>query len=277
MTSPEQLLLDHLPFVEETIARTARRNHLSREDAEDFASVVKLKLLADDHAVIRKFQGRCSLRTYLVTVVHHLLLDYRNHLWGKWRPSAEARRQGPEAVQLEILLQRDGYGTTEACRLLRERHGSELTQEALENLACRLPSRHKPREAGDEVIEFLPDRSPLPDERLLEAERELARARLYRHLRAAIDKLPPVDRLIVKLRLEDGFTVADAARALRLAAKPLYRRYEAILVTLRRHLEAAGVSRDELAAAFNSDSNAKARTWPDDSSGRPSTLFEEVQ
>lgn len=32
-------------------------------------------------------------------VAQNLSYDYQNHLWGKWRPSAEAQRLGPTAVQ----------------------------------------------------------------------------------------------------------------------------------------------------------------------------------
>ena len=40
--------------------------------------------------------------------------DWRNARWGKWRPSAEARRQGALATHLERLMRRDGLTFEEA-------------------------------------------------------------------------------------------------------------------------------------------------------------------
>ena len=67
-----------------------------------------LKLIDDDYQILRGFRERSSLRTYLSTVVERLFLDYRIRQWGKWRPSAQARRAGALAVRLEALLHRDG-------------------------------------------------------------------------------------------------------------------------------------------------------------------------
>ena len=50
------------------------------------------------------FEGRSQLRTYLITVVQRHFLDDRNARWGKWRPSSIARRIGPIAVLLDLLV-----------------------------------------------------------------------------------------------------------------------------------------------------------------------------
>src|SRR5688572_2526377 len=104
----ERLLLDNLPLLERILAATCRRYRLSREEAEDFSSVVRLKLIADDYQVLRAYAGRSSLASYLGAVVQRAWLDHCNHLWGKWRPSAEARRLGPLGIRLDTLLHRDG-------------------------------------------------------------------------------------------------------------------------------------------------------------------------
>ena len=88
----ETLFLEKLPLVDRILAVTSRRNRLTKEEAEDFASVVKLKLIANDYEVLRAFAGRCSLAGYLTAVVQRAYIDHCNHLWGKWRPSAEAGR-----------------------------------------------------------------------------------------------------------------------------------------------------------------------------------------
>ena len=73
--------------------------------------------------MLRRFEGRSSLTTYITVVVQRLFLDRRNRLWGKWRPSAEARRLGPTAVLLERLVSRDGWSAEQALETLRVNHG----------------------------------------------------------------------------------------------------------------------------------------------------------
>ncbi|HUF46207.1 MAG TPA: hypothetical protein VMM93_00260, partial [Vicinamibacterales bacterium] len=99
--------LAHHDLIEQAIRTFCRRQRLSATEAEDFASEVRLHLLDRERAVLRAFEGRSSFQTYLLTVIRHQFRDWRNALWGKWRPSAEARRLGPLAVRLEMLLVRD--------------------------------------------------------------------------------------------------------------------------------------------------------------------------
>src|SRR4029453_14108130 len=56
-----------------------------------------LRLVEDDYDVLRRFQARSSLPTYVTVVIQRLFLDYRNRLWGKWRPDhqGETPRSAP--------------------------------------------------------------------------------------------------------------------------------------------------------------------------------------
>lgn len=77
--SPDQTFLAHLGYIERVAAHACRRRGFSREEAEEFVSVVKCKLIENDYAVIRKFQGKSSFRTYLTVVVQWLFLNHLNH------------------------------------------------------------------------------------------------------------------------------------------------------------------------------------------------------
>src|SRR5438067_6487981 len=107
--SDQSLFLSSLPVIDDVTALVCRRHRLSGAEAEDFASEVRLHFIARDSDVLRRFEGRSTLRTFLSVVIHRLFLDYRNRLWGKWRPSAEARRLGPTAILAERLVSRDGW------------------------------------------------------------------------------------------------------------------------------------------------------------------------
>jgi hypothetical protein len=51
-----------------------------------------------------------------------IFLDYRNRLWGKWRPSAEAKRLGPTAILIERLVARDGWAVDQVIEMVRVNH-----------------------------------------------------------------------------------------------------------------------------------------------------------
>ena len=94
------LLAAHLPAVRRAVAFVCRRNHLTVDDADEFESHVRLKLLEDDAAILRKFAGRSTVYTFLSVVVQRLYLDYRRAAWGTWRPSAQASRSAANAAAL---------------------------------------------------------------------------------------------------------------------------------------------------------------------------------
>jgi RNA polymerase sigma factor for flagellar operon FliA len=239
--NPEEQFLSHLELVERIARHTCRRYHCPPDEVEEFASLAKLKLIEDDYAILRKFQGRSRLSTYLASVLQRLFLDHRNHAWGKWRPSAAARRQGPLAETLERLVVRDGQTVDEACETLRTTMGVATSRADLTALAASLPVRLRRRHVDDAALEDLPSGNSRPDHDLLEAERSALAGRVHAELERALEALTAEDRLIMKLRIEQGLQVAEIARILSLPAKPLYRRLEGIYRLLRGRLEASGV------------------------------------
>ena len=88
----ESRFLAQLDTVDRVVAFVCRRHRLSPDESDDFRSVARVKLLEHDYAILRAFEGRSSIQTYLTVVIQRLFLDYRISAWGKWRPSAEARR-----------------------------------------------------------------------------------------------------------------------------------------------------------------------------------------
>jgi RNA polymerase sigma factor for flagellar operon FliA len=81
-----------------------------------------MRLVENNYAVLRKFQNRSALRTYLASVIDRLSLDFCTEKWGKWRPSAMAERLGPVAVMLEQLVTRDAHTVEEAIEIVRTKH-----------------------------------------------------------------------------------------------------------------------------------------------------------
>lgn len=201
---------------------------------------MKLKLLEDDYQVLRKFQGRSSLKTYLTTVVQRLFLDQRIALWGKWRPSTEAKRLGPLAVRMESLTFRDGLSFDEAFETLRTNHGVTEDRAFLFDLFQRLPPRSSRRFVGEEELASLSSSGEEVEAAAVDRERAPLAQRLRTALEAAVLGLPAGDRVLLNLRFEQGLTVAEIQRSMNLDAGRLYRRFEALLATLRSALESQG-------------------------------------
>src|SRR6478672_3264957 len=166
----EALFLASLPIIDDITARVCRRHRLTAAEADDFRSEVRLHFIDQDYEVLRRFEGRSSLPTYVTTVVQRQFLDYRNRLWGKWRPCAEARRMGPTAILIERLIIRDGWSLDQAVETLQLNHGVTL-DEALQAFCERLTHRGpKRRFVPEDQADDIESDGPFPDANVVRVE-----------------------------------------------------------------------------------------------------------
>jgi len=278
-SASHEIYLAHSDLIERAIATVCRRHHLYGADAEDLASTVRLHLVVGDYAVLRQFQGRSSLPSYLIVVITRQFQDWRNARWGKWRPSAEAKRLGDLAVRLETLTVRDGCSLDDAHELLRTHHHITESREALELLAVRFPQRYKRSFVNDDVVETIASPAGTAEDDVIAGEAAASARRASDALGGAMRSLPAQDRLILTMKFEDNCSIADIARALRLESKPLYRHMEKLLAALRLALEAQGLTAEDLAVAWSRrgfDALGTRETWgevrPFDRSGAAPAL-----
>lgn len=221
--------------------------------------------------MLAQFRGESSLATYLTVVVTMLAREYRVRHWGRWRPSAAARRQGPLAVRLETMVLRDGMRLDEAAQTLRTAGLTALPDRALAAVLARCPARtgarrgHASDGADGVPLDALPG-DATADAALLGREADDERRSVGAQLADVVDALPAEERVMVRLRYWQGLSVADVARALDVAQKPLYRRLERVLATLRAQLERRGVDREQVRALLGEplpDDAAAAAPQPD--------------
>jgi RNA polymerase sigma factor (sigma-70 family) len=243
LPTPEELFLKNLPLIEEIISHCCRKSRFSPQEAEDFRGHVHCRLIEEDYAILAKYQGRSSIRTYLTTVINRLLLDYQNHIWTKWRHSAEAERLGRVAMELERLLVRDGLSFDEACKDLRGR-GVEMSVLELADIRAKLPPRSLRRFVTDDKLQDKPAREPRPDEQLEDKEREVTKRRVYAALFRALETLSKEDQILVRLWTE--FKVSEIARLRGVDQKPLYRRLARAFAELKKALAHQGVRRKDI-------------------------------
>lgn len=238
------LYSEYADTIEAVFAYIRRSQRLTADAGDEFSSWARLKLLENDCAILRKFQGLSSLRTFLVTVINRLFLDWRITEWGRWRPTADARRLGALAIELERLIVRDHLEFQQAASLLVSKGVAESHEEC-DRVWGELPQRPGRRRAAEDALDNVPAPSPSRDQVAVDEEQANA-SRAGSALAGALPQLNPEEQLIIRLRYQDGFTVARIAQLLGQEQKPLYRRIEQILGRLRVQMTAAGVTADEV-------------------------------
>lgn len=241
----QRLLLDHLDLIGQIVRSVGKRRHLSATEREDFASFVHLRLVEDDYAILRKFQNRSSLWTYLAAVIERLSLDFCTEKWGRWRPSAMAERFGPAAVVFERLVNRDGHTVDEAIEILRTNHAVGLTEAALRTIWAQLPARARMTEVGEDAAAgLIGDASS--ETGIEDAERRSNLERLQRVLQAAFNQIPAQDRVLIALRFDQDLSMVEIAKLMSLSVPTLHRRLDKSVKQLRVALAQAGFEPAEM-------------------------------
>jgi len=266
--SGRELLEAHYDLIQQKLEKLGRRSGLPEHEAEEYRSWALFKLVEDDYRVLAAWEGRSSFSTYLTVILVNLMRDYRTHVWGKWRPSAVARRLGPEAVLLERLWHRDGLTLDQAIGRMRSEHRVTLSPAELEEIASELPRRTERRWVGEEELREIACHGSV-EARVEADERQTAAVLLRRAFLQALQELSAEDRLLLKLSYQDGLAMAAISTALRRPQKTLYSARDRCLRTLRRALEQAGLSaqwlRDHAGAGGWDFLADEAWIWDEDS------------
>jgi RNA polymerase sigma factor for flagellar operon FliA len=233
----------NLSLIDTVVEIVCRRGGVFAADKEDFASSVRIALMEDDYAILRRYEGRSSLAAYLGVTIQNLFSDERMRNWGRWEASAEAKRMGSTGILLERLLHRDGRSLEEALPIVRNTDPT-LTKESVTAMAARLPLRKaRPRLVPldeETAAEWLPA-SDRADRRAIENDRRILSAHANRAVTETLAGWPAEDQTILRFRFAAGMAIADISRMLRLPQRPLYRRIETLLLRLRRALTEAGI------------------------------------
>lgn len=238
---PRELLESNLEVIDRIASAACRRARRYGPDAEDFAASVRLALVENDYAVLRRYQGRSAFSTYLTVVIERLMDDDRNRTMGRWRPSAEATRLGPAALLLESLVRRDQRSLEEALPFVQTVDPS-LTREQMQTMLQQIPER-----SGRAQVTRLDDvaseacTTDATDALTFSNETRPLSARTNQIVRDTLAALPTEDRALLQFRFAESMKIADISRMLRLPQRPLYRRIEALLERFRASLAAAGV------------------------------------
>jgi len=262
----EAEFLANLHVIDDVVTHVCRRHRLSASEADDFKSDVRMHFIERDYEVLRQFEGRCALPTYINVVVQRLYFDFRNQMWSRWRPSVAAKRVGPAAILIERLVTRDGWSLDEALEMARVNHRIDIDDDLktfCNTLSTRAPKR---RMVSEDVIGEVASTNNAADDRVVSAERDFLAKRVLGALERAQQALPPMERLILKMLYEGRTAISDIARALHLEQRPLYRTVERLLKTVRDSMKAEGISQSDIDDLFD---GGAALEWEKDPDAGP--------
>jgi RNA polymerase sigma factor (sigma-70 family) len=268
----EALFLQHLATIDRIVRAACARNRFDAAEIEDVASSLRLKLIENDYAAVRGFEGKCAFSTYITIVIQRFLIDERNRRWGRWTSSAEAERQGAVAVEIEALLHRDGRSFEEVCRIMSAKP-EPLSAAAVDAIVATLPRRlprPSTRSIEDDNVAATVATGDGPHARFLAREREQIGRVASDALNATIRALSAEDRLLLRMRFEDAMSVAHIARALGEDQRRLYYRIEKLAAALRRTLEQAGVDREAARDLLAAGAGTLSLELPGNPDGNPS-------
>jgi RNA polymerase sigma factor (sigma-70 family) len=250
--APEELYRQNLGMIQEIHQCLCRKKRVPPEEAKDLASEIHLKLIDDDYRVLRQWNQRSQLRTYLASVVACVWCDHVRQIKGRNRPSASARGSGPLAEKLEALLG-EGHSVDGAYEQLRP-YFPELTRDQVEKLAIEVKPKTRPWFDGDEeAIADLPASEPDGEVRIAQKEGIALKRKALSLMGELLAELPEQDRVLLVSAHAASIKVSRIAKSLGLVQKPLYRRIDKRLDELKRKLEAAGVRWEQLREVLGSD------------------------
>jgi RNA polymerase sigma factor (sigma-70 family) len=246
VSTSEEFLLANLEQINAIALGVYRRSGMTPDLAEDFASSVRIRLIENDYALLRRFNaGKGSLESFITTIVKSMIAAESRRTYGKWRPSTAAERWGPIALELEKLLYREGHDLSHTLEMLLAKHPT-VTRQELQAIAQQLPPRMGRRQSIslDAVAHSLSDDTDA-DALVIASERRHLSQRVATIVRQRLERLESADRLLLQLLYGTGTNLQTIARILGSDATRLYPRRDALLRDLRERLLEAGIGATE--------------------------------
>lgn len=255
MTDSAKFFEDNLKHIEAATNAVCARRGIFSDDAEEFSSHVKLKLIENDYRIISSFEGKSSLRTYLHTVINRLFIDLKRHEQKRWRASEGAKRMGEIAVKLEELICKQSYPFEEAYTILCTNNNmtTPINRDEAYEIALKLRERTPvPHNKNDEeALSRTPSDGIHPDEAILKKEFSKTKTALEEVVSEIESDITPEDRLMLKMKFKDNFKVSEIARGLSLERVKVDRRIKSILTDFKKEILKRGFNINDVMDAIN--------------------------
>jgi RNA polymerase sigma factor (sigma-70 family) len=226
------------------------------DDAADCYVVICEQLAEHSFRRLRKFRvdGRASFSTWLWVVARNLCLDWHRKHAGRFRPFRSIQRLSRLEIEIYLCRFEQGLSPEQTLeRLLPTSPGLDLAQlSRLEkhvesSLSSRqrwlLSTRPHPGAVAASVVMTEGEETEIdeiPDLRL-DQEDQLSKLQEETRIKNCVAALPPLERLLVKLRFEEDLSLAEIAGLTGLGdAQRVHRQMAAALKKIRAALQSRG-------------------------------------
>lgn len=238
-------------------AGRARLASFGTDEALDLAQDVKLRLMEQRGAAIRRYDGRGSLSGFVRVAVRNLLEDLVRERLGRRREPESVQKLDPLARRLYRLLHVDRHRADQLGDLVRDADGNRVSGPALAQALARLDAAvpafaaigGRPRPVGLTIVvdgegereRPLPVEAPSPEDVAIAEEERRSRERVLDVLAQALGGLPPEARAYLQYRFlaDPPLPPRRIAGEMGLPIEDLYRlrgRWEGMLRTELRRL-----------------------------------------
>ena len=219
------------------------------EDADECYVHVLEGLQEADYKRLRAYAGKSTLKTYLHTVTHALISDFKRKRYGRKRIPKSVSRLGPWAEAVYRLVCWLRYSYTEAYDIvliegLYDGSFAEFQEETgpIRTAPCREnPSFVSPNDTSRNSTDNAEDKAPNPLEYLVEkldGKRRLKALQIVREMTAG---LSDADRLLVRLVYGSDISMSKASRVIGLSPSKAKKRLQHLLSKYREKLMAEGI------------------------------------
>ena len=251
--NPKAFLEKHLSVIDKAIMAACRRHDVLEDQAEEFASHTKLKLIENDYQLIRSFQGKSSFQTYLFTVINRIFIDWLRMIKGRWRPSEYAKRLGSMGIKLEELMARKKLSYQEACYAIKINHGVSLDSSEYRKLADKISKQllSNPKQVDIPLEEIKVSKSSLKDP-VIDKNSQAIREKIASIIKDVRESLDANDKLILKMHFHDNLGISAISRILKLKRHGVDARLKFILVGFKEKIIANGININDARDAINS-------------------------
>lgn len=233
------------------IEKNCRRLCYDDNEADECYLFVLDGLEANDHARLRAFKGRSSANTYIYSVVHSLINDFKRRKYGRRRIPKIVTALGAwaEAVYRFICWEKHSIETAYDLVAMDDLFTGDFDEFCQSIIPIKkAPCRDNPsfvsmesRSRENQTLSVVDKDNPNPLERLLmklDRERRKIAAQVIREV---TNGLNDSDRLLVRLVYGDDLSAAAAGRSLGLSPAAARKRLKKTLTQYREKLLAAGV------------------------------------
>lgn len=206
---------DNIETIYSTINFFCRNKQIIGEDKKDFSSQILIKVIDNDYKVLRSYNKKSKLTTYLLTVISNYYIDLKRKEIKRWRPSKKSKNKGPIAVKLDELINKKNYTLEEAHDTLTINHNYNVTLDELSKIASEFKnSTRQIRKVSDTHLTTLTDNNPHTEEAIIKTEDQKTVNDMIRVSVKIRENLPGEAKLILKMRFFDDYSISQIGRML---------------------------------------------------------------